>query len=109
MTHTNIEEKKHFEANMLDGDDIKDCGKAMLSAESVLEYVIERLAQRDLSLKTRLLKELGEQGKKYQMSSGTSVDSPNKYWEGLSEGRNRAFSDITSIINAVFNENQNDH
>lgn len=28
-----------FEANMLDGDSINDCGKAMLSAELVLEYI----------------------------------------------------------------------
>ncbi len=33
--------KKHFEANMLDGEDVKDCGKAMLSAEFVLEYLQE--------------------------------------------------------------------
>ena len=29
--------KKFFEANLLDGDDIKDCGGAMLSAEYVYE------------------------------------------------------------------------
>ena len=31
--------REHFEANMLDGDDVYDCGKAMLSAESVYEYI----------------------------------------------------------------------
>lgn len=31
--------KLHFEANMLDGDDVYDCGKAMISAESVWEYI----------------------------------------------------------------------
>ena len=31
--------RKHFEANMLDGDDVYDCGKATLSAEDVYEYI----------------------------------------------------------------------
>jgi hypothetical protein len=31
--------KCHFEANMLDGDDVYDCGKAVLSAEDVYEYI----------------------------------------------------------------------
>lgn len=38
-------EKEYFEANILDGDKVEDCGKAMLSADSVLEYVQERVAQ----------------------------------------------------------------
>lgn len=33
--------QKHFEANMLDGDSVFDCGKAMISAESVWEYLKE--------------------------------------------------------------------
>jgi len=31
--------KKDFEANMLDGNKVEDCGKAMLSAEYVYEYL----------------------------------------------------------------------
>lgn len=31
--------KSHFEQNMLDGDKVENCGKAMLSAESVWEYI----------------------------------------------------------------------
>ena len=31
--------RRHFEANMLDGEDVYDCGKAMLSAEYVYEYI----------------------------------------------------------------------
>lgn len=31
----------HFEQNMLDGDDVNNCGGAMLSAKSVLEYIEE--------------------------------------------------------------------
>lgn len=31
--------REHFEANMLDGEDVYDCGKAMLSAESVYRYL----------------------------------------------------------------------
>ena len=37
--------KKHFEANMLDGEDVFDCGKAMLSAESVWEYLKSALKE----------------------------------------------------------------
>jgi hypothetical protein len=31
----------HFESNMLDGQDLYDCGKAMLSAEYVYRYIKE--------------------------------------------------------------------
>lgn len=31
--------KEHFQANMLDGDKVEDCGGAMLSAKSVWEYI----------------------------------------------------------------------
>ncbi len=37
--------RKDFEANMLDGDDVYDCGGAMLSAESVWEYIKDRLTE----------------------------------------------------------------
>jgi hypothetical protein len=33
--------REHFEANMLDGDDVYDCGEALLSAKSVFEYLKE--------------------------------------------------------------------
>lgn len=33
--------QKHFEANMLDGESVYDCGGAMLSAKSVFEYLID--------------------------------------------------------------------
>lgn len=33
--------KKHFEANMLDGEPVDDCGRAMLSAAEVWEYIEE--------------------------------------------------------------------
>lgn len=35
------ETRKHFEANMLDGDDLYDCGKATLDAVDVYEYIKE--------------------------------------------------------------------
>lgn len=54
----NSELKKHFEANMLDGDDVNDCGGAMLSAKYVLEYLQEYMpeftAKAELDLLTRL-------------------------------------------------------
>ena len=52
MQEKQEEIKKHFEANMLDGDDVKNCGGAMLSAESVLEYIS--------SLHSTWVKEMGE-------------------------------------------------
>lgn len=33
------EMKDHFEQNMLDGAKVEDCGKAMLSAESIWDYI----------------------------------------------------------------------
>lgn len=42
-----MNDKKHFEANMLDGDKVEDCGKAMLSATSIWEYIEERDKSRD--------------------------------------------------------------
>ncbi len=42
MTKTKPKQgKKHFEANILDGDPVNDCGGAMLSAKSVWEYISE--------------------------------------------------------------------
>ena len=35
--------KEHFEANMLDGDKVEDCGGAMLSAEDVWKYIENEL------------------------------------------------------------------
>lgn len=37
--------KEHFEANMLDGDDIEHCGGAMISAKAVLEYTEDLVQQ----------------------------------------------------------------
>jgi hypothetical protein len=37
MSESDIRE--HFEANMLDGNDLYNCGKAMISAETVYEYI----------------------------------------------------------------------
>jgi hypothetical protein len=39
--------KKHFEANMLDGDPLEDCGGAVLSAESVFEYIKQTCVPRE--------------------------------------------------------------
>ena len=40
------EAKSYFEANLLDGDDIKDCGGAMIRAEYVYdEFVVPFLKQ----------------------------------------------------------------
>lgn len=35
--------KADFQANILDGDKVEDCGKAMLSVESVWEYISENM------------------------------------------------------------------
>ena len=36
---------KKFEANMLDGDTVKDCGGCMIFAEECLDYTIEELSE----------------------------------------------------------------
>ena len=37
-----VANKEHFEQNMLDGDKVEDCGRAMLEASHVWEYIAER-------------------------------------------------------------------
>lgn len=37
--HNHFIDKEHFEANMLDGEKVEDCGGAMLSAKNVWEYL----------------------------------------------------------------------
>jgi len=43
------EYKDIFEANMLDGDDVYACGKAMLSAEEVFEFHKDWIAENYIS------------------------------------------------------------
>lgn len=57
----NSDIRKHFEANILDGDSVDDCGGAMFSAKSVLEYLDEYMpefvAAQQLALLDRLEKQ----------------------------------------------------
>lgn len=46
--------KAHFEQNLLDGNKVSDCGKAMLSAESVWEYIKENYSQAQVGGKVGL-------------------------------------------------------
>ena len=46
--------KKEFEANMLDGDRVEDCGGAMLSAKSVYEYLYQSISEIKQILKEEL-------------------------------------------------------
>lgn len=39
--------KKSFEANLLDGDTVEDCGNAMLSASEVYSFLEEYLINKD--------------------------------------------------------------
>lgn len=39
--------KEDFQANLLDGEDINDCGNAMLNAKHVLEYFTEYLSRQE--------------------------------------------------------------
>tara|TARA_B100001245_G_scaffold236593_1_gene228614 strand:- start:11472 stop:11831 length:360 start_codon:yes stop_codon:yes gene_type:complete len=39
--------KSYFEANFLDGDDVHDCGGAMLSAEDVYEILAPYIAEQE--------------------------------------------------------------
>lgn len=37
--------REHFEANMLDGESLDDCGNAMLSAKEVFSYMSQLIAE----------------------------------------------------------------
>jgi hypothetical protein len=50
-----VELKKHFEANMLDGDEIQD--GQMLSSASVFEYLTEVIAEREQAARADEIKE----------------------------------------------------
>ena len=45
--HTDF--RKYFQANLLDGDDVYHCGKAMLLAEDVYEVLGEHIAEQYIS------------------------------------------------------------
>lgn len=47
MSNKYQKEKQYFEANLLDGDKIEDCGGAMLSAKEVWQLVEELLEKRE--------------------------------------------------------------
>ena len=48
--------REHFEANMLDGQDLYDCGKAMISAEAVYEYIKRYYILAEEKVKTQEVK-----------------------------------------------------
>lgn len=57
--------RERFEANMLDGDSVDDCGGCMLNAKEVLEYFKEAIkADQQRMAKVRILKKIAEENAK---------------------------------------------
>ena len=50
--------KKKFEANMLDGDKVEDCGGAMLSVESVWQFIHQSIKDAVKEAKLEILEEV---------------------------------------------------
>jgi len=66
--------KQHFEQNMLDGDSVEDCGGAMLSAESVWEYLEQSISKAEGGAKGKVIGEVIVFIKKY-MDEHDKADS----------------------------------
>lgn len=79
-------EKEYFEANMLDGDKVEDCGGAMLSAASVLEYVQERVRQAESRVRAETEKAFGGCLKCYGKGYSTQLVQEEGYEDFGGEG-----------------------
>lgn len=62
-------QKRRFEVNMLDGDKVEDCGRSMLSVESVWEYFSDVLS----TLRTQEREQLAEKIKNLACDAGDVV------------------------------------
>ena len=97
---------------MLDGDDVEDCGGAMLSASSVLEYVTQALTQKDEQRRAEL------QGLvEWVISIKKKRDTPRELntWDGKTEqfigygndgdhSFNRACDDLSAHIQSLIGD-----
>ncbi len=75
------EERKLFEANMLDGNNIDDCGKAIIDAKECLIYFEERFKE----VVSKSFEAVRGEEKEYR-------DFPNGYNTGEEIGFNSALS-----------------
>lgn len=48
--YTSLDFKKYFEANLLDGEDVYDCGETMLRADYVYEVIAEYVSEQQAKL-----------------------------------------------------------
>lgn len=84
--------KYSFEANLLDGDNINDCGGAMISAKYCWEFIESSLT----SLLDSLEKEVKENSPAYD---GEALDTNNnRRWYEQGFGENR--QEVINIINS---------
>ena len=73
MKKTNFQQ--YFEANLLDGDDINDCGKAMLDAKDVFEVMEEYHLKALTKQKQEIIKEINN-----SPYSQAPIDIENNKW-----------------------------
>ena len=86
---TEQEIREHFQANMLDGESVDDCGKAMIDAKECLEYIYE-LHQK---FKESIAKELPKEKEEYEVPSLTA--EPDKGFQNLVNiGHNQCLKEV---------------
>ena len=79
-------EKEIFEANMLDGDKVDNCGGAMFTVDAVLDYVTDRLEKELLTARQETIKEIVEM-----------IEKASEQVQGGGNGR-RIFTQLVSHI-----------
>ncbi len=87
-------EKLNFEANMLDGDKVEDCGGAMLSAEDVWRFIKELLSTERGEIMEWAKKNIIDEVKR------TKVLKRGGYYEEINEmvGYNDALNDLLDFL-----------
>jgi len=79
--------KKKFEANMLDGDKVEDCGGSMLSAESVWSFIHSAVEDTRKEIKEKI------KGMKKRINKKYSTDE-RRYPHGY----NQALQDVIDLL-----------
>lgn len=76
-THTNIDERlrKSFEANMLDGDTIEDCGSSLLDAKGCFEFFSAELHTIIAEREAEMVKEIANWTHNYHGEEGNMADN----------------------------------
>lgn len=89
--------KEHFEANMLDGDDIEHCGGAMISAKAVLEYT-EDLVQQLLESLEEEVEKMRKVDAKDHEAHDWKCNATCHHVTGICLGINTAVDQVKALI-----------